>query len=50
MAQKKQELLKQLIQCHKSGQTTINSTDCATIAEVLALLNNPPAKPEPVEE
>lgn len=38
----------QLIQCYKSGQTAVNSTDCATIAEVLALLDNPPPKPEPI--
>ena len=40
----------QLIQCFKAGQTAVGETDCSTIAEVLALLDNPPVKPEPVEE
>lgn len=39
-----------LIQCYKAGETTVGETDCSTIAEVLALLDNPPVKPEPVEE
>jgi hypothetical protein len=40
----------QLIQCYKAGETTVGETACSTIAQLLALLDNPPPKPVPVEE